>query len=402
MSEARVLGVLFGVHALFLLYGIGQLSISYHEAAVFFEGKGVLHYFVRASCALFGQNDWALRLPFVVIHFISAFLLYKIAKPLLKRKMDRLFSVLIYLMLPGVSAAALLVNEASLTILLTLLFVWLHQNGYRTVSLVVLCLSLAVDNSFAIFYLALFFYGIAAKDRLLFILALGLFGLSMSFYGFDTGGKPRGYFLDTFGVYAAAFSPLFFLYYMYAIYRIAIKEKKEILWYITFVAFAFSFLLSLRQQLMLEDFLPFAVIAVPLVVGVFFNSFRVRLPRHRRWHASLAMIVLFSLSINFVMTIFNKPIYHLVRDADKHFVYNYHVAKEVAAWLHKETVYAVKAPDAKLQLRLRFYGIDKSEEYFLQEVTGQEAQENDFLLMYSGKKVAHYRIFTKNYDTLIR
>lgn len=392
MSEARVLGILFGVHALFLLYGIGQLSISYHEAAVFFEGKGVLHYFVRASCALFGQNDWALRLPFVVIHFISAFLLYKIAKPLLKRKMDRLFSVLIYLMLPGVSAAALLVNEASLTILLTLLFVWLHQNGYRTVSLVVLCLSLAVDNSFAIFYLALFFYGIATKDRLLFMLALGLFGLSMSFYGFDTGGKPRGYFLDTFGVYAAAFSPLFFLYYMYAIYRIAIKEKKEILWYITFVAFAFSFLLSLRQQLMLEDFLPFAVIAVPLVVGVFFNSFRVRLPRHRRWHASLAMIVLFSLSINFVMTIFNKPIYHLVRDAGKHFVYNYHVAKEVAAWLHQEGVHAVKAPDAKLQLRLRFYGIAQSEETILQEVTGQKAQENDFLLTYSGKKVAHYHI----------
>ncbi|MBN2965052.1 glycosyltransferase family 39 protein [Sulfurospirillum sp. T05] len=402
MSETRALGLLFGIHTLFLLYGISQLSISYHEAVVFFQTEGVLHHLVRFSSALFGQNDWALRLPFVFIHLLSTLLLYKIAKPLLKRKIDRLFSVLIYLMLPGISAAALLVNEASLTILLTLLFVWLHQNNYRIVSLVVLCLSLAVDNSFAIFYLALFFYGIAVKDRSLFVIALILFGLSMSFYGFDTGGKPKGYFLDTFGVYAAAFSPLFFLYYMYAIYRIAIKEKKEILWYITFVAFAFSFLLSLRQQLMLEDFIPFAVIAVPLVVRVFFNSFRVRLPRHRCWHASLAMVVMFALSINFVMTIFNKPLYHLVKESDKHFVYNYHVAKELAQWLHDESIDAVDANDAKLQLRLQFYGVQSSKTLLLQEVANSEkTNQNDFLLSYAGKKIAHYRIFPKNPDRAI-
>ncbi|MBE0496176.1 MAG: glycosyltransferase family 39 protein [Campylobacterales bacterium] len=400
MSETRALGLLFGVHALFLLYGISQLSISYHEATVFFEGRGVLHWIVQASCAVFGQNDWALRLPFVVIHFASALLLYKISKPLLKRKMDRLVSVLVYLMLPGVSAAALLVNEASLTIFLTLLFVWCHQSQYRTFSLVVLVASLGVDNSFAIFYLAIFFYGIATKDRTLFVLALVLFGLSMSVYGFDTGGKPKGYFLDTFGVYAAAFSPLLFLYYMYAIYRIAIKEKKEILWYITFVAFTFSFLLSLRQQLMLEDFIPFAVIAIPLVVRVFFNSFRVRLPRHRRWHASLLMIVMFSLSLNFTMTIFNKPIYYLVKEADKHFVYNYHVAKEVAQWLQERHITHVYSQDSKLQLRLRFYGIGEGEMVELREVKEGASEGDDFLLYYSGIVVAHYRTIDKKYDTL--
>jgi 4-amino-4-deoxy-L-arabinose transferase-like glycosyltransferase len=342
---------------------------------------------------LFGQNDWALRLPFVIIHFASAVLLYKIAKPLLKRKIDRLFSVAVYLMLPGISAAALLVNEAALVIFLTLLFIWTHQTGRRVHSFVVLALSLAIDNSFAIFYLALFFYGIATKDRVLFVFALVLFGLSMSIYGFDTQGKPKGHFLDTLGVYAAAFSPLVFLYYMYTIYRIAIKEQKEILWYITFVAFLFSFLLSLRQRLYLEDFIPFAVIAVPLMMRTFFNSFRVRLPRHRRWHASLLMLVLFSLSVNFVMTIFNKPIYNLLRKPDSHFVHNYHVAKELSHWLHDANMKALHVKDQKLALRLRFYGIQPNGLRELVELHNAPKQPGDFLLFYAGKKVAHYRIY---------
>jgi hypothetical protein len=44
-------------------------------------------------------------------------------------------------------------------------------------------------------------------------------------YSFDTGGKPKGYFLDALGVYAAIFSPLLFLYFIYSMYRILIKEE---------------------------------------------------------------------------------------------------------------------------------------------------------------------------------
>ncbi|NLC28415.1 MAG: hypothetical protein GX780_06550 [Campylobacteraceae bacterium] len=392
MSENRALGLLYIIHAIFLLYGITQLSISHNEARIFFEEKGVVHYLVRASCAIFGQNDWALRLPFVFIHFISATLLYKISKPLLKRKIDRLVSVGVYLMLPGISAAALLVNEASLVILLTLLFVWYHQNERHWLSFLVLTLSLGVDGSFAILYLALFFYGIGTRNPALFGIALVLFGLSMSIYGFDARGKPRGYFLDTLGVYAAAFSPLVLLYYIYTMYRILIKEKKEILWTISFVAFVFSALLSLRQQLMLEDFIPFAVIAVPLMVGTFFNSFRVRLPRNRRWHASLLMIVLFSLSLNFVMPIFNNPLYHIVKKADTHFVYNYHVAKELAEWLHSKDINALKVEDPKLALRLRFYSIESAIQPYLKHIHNDKVDSEDFVLMYMNKKVAHYRI----------
>lgn len=392
MSENRILGLLYLAHAIFLFYGITQLSISYHEAKVFFEDRTLLHYIVKASCTIFGQNDFALRLPFVFFHFISATLLYKISKPLLKRKIDRLFSVAIYLMLPGVFAAALLVNEASLVILLTLLFVWFYQNKQLKLAYFVLLFSLFVDGSFAILYFALFFYGITSKDRTLIILSLLLFAISMSVYGFDTRGKPKGYFLDTLGIYAITFSPLVFLYYVYTMYRILIKEKKELLWVVSFSAFAFSALFSLRQQLILEDFLPYAVIAVPLMTRTFFNSFRVRLPRHRRWHTSLLMVVLFSLSLNFTLSIFNKPLYHLVKRVDTHFVHNYHIAKELAKWIKQKEIEGVKTNNPKLAPRLKFYGINEGGKYYLMELKDQKVEQGDFILIYTNKKIAHFRI----------
>ena len=392
MREGTLLGLILCVDAFFLFFGIDALSISYREAVTYFNGTGFLHYLINVSCGLFGQNDWALRLPFVIIHFISVILLYKLSKPLLKRKVDRLTSVLVYVMLPGVSAGAILVNEASLVILLTLLFVWFFQEGWRNQSYVLLIIALFVDNAFAILYLSLFFYGIVHKDSKLFSLALLLFSVSMYMYGFDMHGKPRGYFMDTFGVYAAAFSPLLFLYYMYSLYRIAIKEKKELLWFISFGAIVFSLLLSLRQRLMLEDFVPFAVIAVPLMVRVFFNSFRVRLPRHRRWHTSLMMVVMFVLSLNFVMSVFNKPIYHFINEPSKHFAYKYHVAKELAVWLHEQNINALHVTDKRLAHRLKFYGIEAGSGMSLVQGDFDQIVPGDFTLYYAHKPIVHYKV----------
>lgn len=392
MRETTLLGLILFVDAIFLFFGIDALSISYRESVTYFNGTGVLHYITNASCALFGQNDWALRLPFVAIHFASVILLYKLSKQLLKRKVDRLTSVLIYVMLPGVSAGAILVNEASLVILFTLLFVWCFQEGWRNQAYAVLIGALFIDNAFAILYLSLFFYGIVRKDSKLFSLSLILFGLSMYIYGFDVHGKPKGYFMDAFGVYAAAFSPLLFLYYMYALYRIAIKEKKELLWFIAIGAVLFSLILSLRQRLPLEDFVPFAVIAVPLMVRVFFNSFRVRLPRHRRWHSSLLMIIMFTLSINFVLTVFNKPIYHIMNKPSKHFVYKYHVAKELAAWLKAQDIYVLHVKDKKLAHRLKFYGVEAGSGQSLVRSNFKEVSSNDFMLDYVGNRIIHYKI----------
>ncbi|ARU49313.1 hypothetical protein Sdiek1_2160 [Sulfurospirillum diekertiae] len=202
----------------------------------------------------------------------------------LKKRIDRIVSVAIYAFLPGVNGVALLVNSGIVVIFFSLLFTYLYLREWKVASHIVLIACLFVDNSFAIFYIALFVYALMKRKTDLLILTLILFSASMYLYGFDTGGKPRGYFIDTLGVYAIVFSPLLFLYFVYAMYRILIKEEKNLLWYISFFSLVVSLLLSLRQKLLLEDFAPFVVLSVPLMVKVFFNSYRVRLPAFRKLH----------------------------------------------------------------------------------------------------------------------
>lgn len=385
---------IFGFVAILLLvifYAISELSISYQEAVVFFDKKSILHFLVVLSCKIFGQNDFALRLPFVLFYLISAFLMFEICKFELKRELDRYLCVGIFMILPGVLSSAILVNEAILVIFLSLLFVLMYFKNQKSYY-ILLIVCLFVDNSFAIFYLSLFFYGIFKKDSKLISLTLVLFTISMYLYGFDVSGKPKGYFLDTIGIYSAVFSPFVFLYFAYAIYRTTIKEKKDILYFIAFVSFMFALLFSLRQRLFLEDFLPFSVISLPIMIKVFLNSYRVRLPRHRKFHLVFFILVLSSLALNSLLTIFNKPLYIFTKTPKKHFVYKYHIAKELSSWLHKNGYLNINSADKEMLKRLEFYHINKGESFILKEIEPSKATKDDFIVKYSGKKVTAFEV----------
>jgi len=364
-NETVIIGFVLSVHVLFLLYGINTLSISYNEAWIFFNSTSFTHYLVRFATAIFGQNDFALRLPFVLFHILSTILLYKVSKKYLKRKSDRVFSVIVYLLLPGTNSAAILVNSAEIVIFLTLLFIYLYEIHKYTIAYLVLSFSFLVDNSFSILYLSLIFYSLYKKDNRLLWFSLILFGISMYVWGFDTGGKPKNYFLDTLAVYSAIFSPLVFLYFFYTEYRILIKEDKNILWFISFVAFIFSLLLSFRQKIRLEDFAPFAIIATPLMVRIFLSSYRVRIPELRSWHKFFFTIIFSSLVVNFILIYFNKPLYLFLSNPSEHFTYRYDFAKEVAKKLKDLKINNIQIADKYLALRLKFYGIKSTGEYQL-------------------------------------
>lgn len=395
MKETNAVALTVVMSALLLIYGASTLSIRYDEAVVLYESKTFLHYFVNFFIKLFGQNDYALRLPFILLHCISLMLLYKLSKLILKRKIDRVISIAFYAMLPGINSAALVVNEAYLIIFITLLFVTLYMHGLKNYSYVVLIVSMFLDNSFIILYLCLFFYAVAKREKPMLILSLILFTLTMYAYGFDTGGKPKGYFLDTVGVYAAVFSPLVFLYFIYSMYRILIKEEKNLLWFVSFGALMLSLILSLRQRLMLEDFAPYVVIAIPLMVKVFYNSYRVRLPLHRRYHNVAFGVVLTFLLINLTATFVNKPLYYFIDNVDKHFAHDYHVAKDLAKKLKQENLKNVNVSDYKLALRLKFYGIDSDGRYELS--TKQEHKEfvKTIEIKYYGKIVKTYYLYER-------
>lgn len=396
MKEQYLVFLTIFISTVFLLYGVSSLSIRYEEAVILFEGTSLVHYLVHYSTSIFGQNDLALRLPFILLHVGSLILLYKIGKLFLKRKLDRVISIALYAMLPGVNSAAILVNGAYIVIFLTLLFVYLYMSGYKKSSYLILVLSLFADNSFSILYLSLFFYSIFNKEKQLLWLSLLLFGISMYMYGFDTGGKPKGYFLDTLGVYATVFSLFLFLYFIYVLYRILIKEEKNLLWYIAFSSFLLSLLLSFRQKLMLEDFAPFVVLAIPLIVKVFFNSYRVRLPRHRKYHNISFGVVFTFLIINLFVSYFNKPMYYFLKESDNHFAYKYHIAKDLSKILKEKKIYNIKTTDKKLALRLKFYGIESGDIYNLSHSSFKKNSFETIDIKYFGKTIKSFYLYKEH------
>jgi 4-amino-4-deoxy-L-arabinose transferase-like glycosyltransferase len=375
------------LHFFILVFITNDFSLSYKEVTLFFDNDGVIGFLSNLFVPLFGQNDFAVRLPFILFYLGSSVLLYLLTDDYFKQQFDRLLSVAIFMMLPGVNSAALLLNESIIVIFCTLLYLYLYKVRNKE-HYFLLVLFLFIDNSFAILYLALFFYAIKKRDNFLFVASLILFAVSMSIYGFEIGGRPKGYLIDTFGVYASIFSPLLFLYFFYSLYRIGIKFEKDMYWYISMTALALSFIFSLRQRILIEDFAPFVVIAIPIMVNMFLHSYRVRLKQYRTKHKIFVNIVLGVLLLNFVTLVFNKTLYLVLEKPSKHFAYDYHIAKELAHELHNNGFKTISTQNTRLQKRLLFYGIKYNNKYHLVK----SSMKSDINIKYHGKIIESYSV----------
>ncbi len=347
-----------------LFFISNTLSISYKEALNVFVNESMLSYITKSSIYFFGQNDFAIRIPFISFYILSIILMYLITKNYFKYELDRLISIVLFMFLPGLLSAALLVNSAIVVTFFTLLYIYYYQRMNKH-CYILLVLFLFVDNSFAILFFALLFFAKSSKNRTLMIVSFILFILSMYIYGFDTGGKPRGFLFNMFAIYSSIFSPLLFIYFFYSIYRVGLKGQKDLTWYICISALFLSFLFSFRQYIPIEDYAPYVIIAIPLMVKLFFHTLRIRLPQFRRKHYIISFLTLVVLSINIFLTLFNKPIYFILDNPKKHFAFQYHFIKELAYLLKKNNINDIEFKDKKLALRLKFYGINKGTKYFL-------------------------------------
>ena len=90
MNKFFILFLILGLDALFLLYETSQLSISYAETTVLNGSFSLLKYIENTSLYLLGKNDFALRLPMIILHIASAVLLFNFSKQYLKYDRDRL------------------------------------------------------------------------------------------------------------------------------------------------------------------------------------------------------------------------------------------------------------------------------------------------------------------------
>jgi hypothetical protein len=380
-------GLILGFAFFVLLLNIDTLSISYKEALNLYVNSSLLSYFTKLSTAFFGFNDYALRLPFLVFYILSGILMYATTQNYFRYEKDRIINLVLFLSLPGVMSASLLVNSSIVVLFFVLYYVYLFQkNKKHNEYLLVFCLF--IDSSFAIVYLALFFWSLKYKDTRLMLVSLALFTISMYIFGFDTGGKPENYFLDTFGTYATIFSPLLFLFLIYTIYRISInKEEKSLIYYISATALFISFLFSFRQKILIEDFAPLVVISLPLMLRIFLNSYRVRLKEFRKRYDIFIFLVLFMLFINIFFTFYNKILYNYIPNPQKHLVYKHHIAKDLAKLLQEKKINNIKT-NKQMQLRLKFYGINKGEDYILSKTK-----------IYNANEVLEIKYFNRTIDT---
>lgn len=362
-----------------------SLSISYKEALNVFVNHSILSLITNSSIYIFGQNDIALRLPFILFYVFSVILMYKITENYFRYEKDRYISIIIFMILPGVLSASLLVNSAIIVIFCTLLYLYYYQK-YNKHSYILLILFLLIDNSFAILYLALFFYSLKNKDIKLLYFSLILFIISMYIYGFSTSGKPRGFLVDTFAIYATVFSPFLFLYFLYTMYRAWIKNEKTLTWYISITALLLSLVISFRQRVYIEDFAPFVVISLPFMLKSFFHAHRVRLKEFRTNYNILAILVIIMLTANVILTFINKPLYLILQNPTKHFVYQYHFVKELAEELSKREIKSITTDDIELALRLKFYNIEHGDDYFL-TLKNYDYPSERISIKYYGKEV---------------
>jgi len=376
----------------FLLYAANSLSISYNEAEIFFQKHSLLGYILKLSAHFFGQNDLAVRGVMIFFHIASVVLMYKVSKFYIKLEFDRIIAVLLFVLLPGTIASALIINNAGICITLALLCIYLFHIKKKILFSLFFCLAFFIDGDFLIFYAGFFIFALYKRKPPLAWLSAILFLLTLYFFGFETNGRPSGHFIDTFGIFAAVFSPFVFIFFVYTIYRIWVKEKKDLLWFIAICSFCFCMIVSVRQRLELEQFLPFCVIATPLMVRVFFNSYRVRLPKFRKGHKICTGLVMLFLVFNWSAIIFNQIFYLFLNDPTKHLTYKFDVAKELADKLKEAGVQDIATEDTRLALRLKFYGI-KTKSYSKNLLASADLDEKSkFSIEKMGKVVANFNI----------
>lgn len=378
------------VDCTFLFYAANSLSISYNEAEIFFNKQNFLSYILNLSAQIFGQNDLAVRGVMIFFHIVSVVLMYKVSKFYIKLEFDRIVAVLLFVLLPGTLASALIINNAGICIALALFCIYLFHIKNKILFTAFFCLSFFLDGDFLIFYVGFFIFALYRRKPPLAWLSAILFLLTLYFFGFDTNGRPSGHFIDTFGIFAAVFSPFIFIFFVYTIYRIWVKEKKDLLWFIAICSFCFCMIASVRQRLELEQFLPFCVIATPLMVRLFFNSYRVRLPKFRKGYKICTIFVMLFLTLNWSAIVFNQILYLFLEDPTKHFAYKFDVAKELASKLKAAGIKEVATDNERLALRLKFYGINSGYKNLL--VSADLDEKSKISIEKMGRVVANFNI----------
>ena len=155
MTPRLALIFLLGIDAAVLLSEASSLSLTYHGAKLLYAYEpSAMTRVIRASIALLGQNDVALRLPMIVMNLLSALLLYAVSGRYAKHERERVWLVGIFLLLPGIISSSLLVDSAALVTLGLFFYLFLQQRYGRRAD-IILPLLAWIDAAFMFLFFGL-------------------------------------------------------------------------------------------------------------------------------------------------------------------------------------------------------------------------------------------------------
>ena len=131
MNKQKVTNIFYiflFIQFIVLLFVANSLDISPKEATLFYSSHhNLLWYLTHIFTDIFGQNNIALRLPFILFYLSSLYISFQLCDDYFKKPIDRLISITILALLPGMNSAALLVDNAIIVIFGTLLYLYMFK-----------------------------------------------------------------------------------------------------------------------------------------------------------------------------------------------------------------------------------------------------------------------------------
>jgi len=347
------------VYILSILNIILTLPIGSNEAKIFYSESGILYQISHIFYGAF-NNNLDFRLPFFIFGILNMYLFFILSKIYLNDIKKSMFATTIFTLLPGIITSSVIINIAPFVITLVLIFIISYSKGWKILEILSMIALLLIHDASVIFFISLSIYFAFERDRAMFTLSILFTAVSLIYFnGLDIGGKPKGTFLELFGLYSALFSPIVFIVFFYSLYRIWLREKKDILWYISFTAFILSILLSLRQQVIITDFAPYVIVATILMVVTYFKTLNVRLPRFQSRYKIVCRVVILSLIISSLVILFHKPLFYILDDKSKHFAYPFYNPYWIASDIAKKGRKCYTDKHRNIAYQLKYYGIEE-------------------------------------------
>ncbi|MDM5264215.1 hypothetical protein PF327_08415 [Sulfurovum sp. XTW-4] len=347
----------FFFYAIAVFYLASTTPISPHEAKILYTSNDIVGHMMRWGESL-NAGFLGLRAFFLFFGFLTIGLFFALSRQYFQKSKDVYLSTLIFMLLPGILTATTLANVAIIVLSLVLLFVLLYEKGYYLLLPPIMLALFFIHEASIIFFVAVLFYAVMHKEKHLAIFSLSfLLAFIYLAKGIEVSGRPSGHFVEIFGLYATVFSPLLFLYFFFAMYRILLRGEKTLIWYISFTALVFSLLLSIRQRVYITDFAPYVMIAIVLMLDVFNHAIGVRLPQFQKQYKQGFIVVMSFLLLSVLFIVGHKMLYLVLKDPKHHFADRIYRPYLLAENLKSQGIKCYDGAHGRERYQLRYYDI---------------------------------------------